>query len=218
MFRVYSNQPITTTTYYKGPDHISALAALCAGETSGKAFFAGFRWGMGHSTGLILVTAVFLSVEPKVMEELTHWCEWIVGFLMIALGVWTMWRAYKPGVPHAHGHGAAITTGIVVPVIKKEDTKAADGATPLPPPFGADDLPADFSATVVAAPNDEEGGNTASAKARGEYGGNHEEDEENTTTTTEAESKKNEKRWHNCSSPKELTEKLVSFVVGVVHG
>ncbi|KAM3567186.1 hypothetical protein VYU27_010663, partial [Nannochloropsis oceanica] len=52
-----------------GPDHLSALAALTATVPPYKAFFAGVQWGMGHSTGLILMTAVFVSVEHEIMDR-----------------------------------------------------------------------------------------------------------------------------------------------------
>ena len=40
------------------------------------------------------MTAVFVSVEHEVMDRVASYCEWLVGFLMIALGAWTMWRAF----------------------------------------------------------------------------------------------------------------------------
>ena len=42
-----------------GPDHLSALATLYS-NGSWKAFVLGVRWGLGHSTGLILVALIFL--------------------------------------------------------------------------------------------------------------------------------------------------------------
>lgn len=84
-----------------GPDHLSALAALTATVPPYKAFFAGVQWGMGHSTGLILMTAVFVSVEHEIMDRVASYCEWLVGFLMIGLGAWTMWRAFH-GRPFQH--------------------------------------------------------------------------------------------------------------------
>jgi hypothetical protein len=48
-----------------GPDHMSAIAALTAGDHYAKAFSAGIRWGMGHSTGLFVVACIFLSLKGQ---------------------------------------------------------------------------------------------------------------------------------------------------------
>lgn len=54
------------------------------------------RWGLGHSSGLILVALIILGlgdkIDPKVLE---HTCSWIVGVFMIALGVWGIYKARR---------------------------------------------------------------------------------------------------------------------------
>ncbi len=47
---------------------MSALAALTASVPPCEAFLAGVRWGLGHSTGLLLVTAIFLGVGEENMD------------------------------------------------------------------------------------------------------------------------------------------------------
>lgn len=78
-----------------GADHLSALATLSVGSRW-KAFGLGIRWGLGHSTGLILVAAILLGlgdrIDPKVLE---HACSWIVGVFMILLGAWGILKARK---------------------------------------------------------------------------------------------------------------------------
>lgn len=44
------------------PDHLSALSALSVGG-SWRSFALGVRWSMGHSGGLLIVTAVFLMLK-----------------------------------------------------------------------------------------------------------------------------------------------------------
>ncbi|EKU20692.1 hypothetical protein NGA_0649600 [Nannochloropsis gaditana CCMP526] len=58
-----------------GPDHISALAALTATVPPYKAFMAGVQWGLGHSTGLIIVTGIFVSVEHEVMDRVAGYFD-----------------------------------------------------------------------------------------------------------------------------------------------
>ena len=38
------------------------VAAMTAGTSHKKAFFDGCRWGMGHSTGLLLIAFIFLGM------------------------------------------------------------------------------------------------------------------------------------------------------------
>lgn len=69
-----------------GPDHLSALAALAVG-TSYKAFVLGFRWGIGHSTGLVVVAIIFISLKGDLdLRTLGRYCDLLVGLFMIGLG------------------------------------------------------------------------------------------------------------------------------------
>lgn len=47
---------------------MSALAALTASVPPCEAGAAGVRWGLGHSAGLLLVTAVFLGAGENNMD------------------------------------------------------------------------------------------------------------------------------------------------------
>jgi ABC-type nickel/cobalt efflux system permease component RcnA len=73
-----------------GPDHLSALIVLSAGS-SWRSATLGMRWGCGHSTGLIIVTAIFLALDQELdVDSFGTYCDFIVGILMIALGLWSM--------------------------------------------------------------------------------------------------------------------------------
>ncbi|DAZ93830.1 TPA: hypothetical protein N0F65_009338 [Lagenidium giganteum] len=73
-----------------GPDHLSALVVLSAGS-SWRSCQLGMRWGCGHSTGLILVTIIFLSVNQSFdVDGFGKYCDFVVGILMIILGLWSM--------------------------------------------------------------------------------------------------------------------------------
>ena len=88
-----------------GPDHLSALATLSAVSDPWTAFFLGARWGMGHSTGLLLVGLVLIvrdstrdendSETIDVPDALSHFFESIVGFFMIFLGIYGFRRALR---------------------------------------------------------------------------------------------------------------------------
>ncbi|KAL4117515.1 hypothetical protein PRIC2_011506 [Phytophthora ramorum] len=73
-----------------GPDHLSALIVLSAGS-SWRSCQLGMRWGCGHSTGLIVVTACFLALNQRLdVDTFGSYCDFMVGFLMIGLGLWSL--------------------------------------------------------------------------------------------------------------------------------
>jgi hypothetical protein len=43
-----------------GPDHLAALVALSANVGKCRAFSLGIGWGVGHSTGLVVVATILL--------------------------------------------------------------------------------------------------------------------------------------------------------------
>jgi hypothetical protein len=87
-----------------GPDHLSALATLTASEGASwrKCFCLGIQWGVGHSTGLIVVGSVLIALSSTPEEEtisvppsLTLAFESLVGFFMVGLGLYGIWRAMQ---------------------------------------------------------------------------------------------------------------------------
>lgn len=81
-----------------GPDHLSALAALAVG-TSYKAFVLGFRWGLGHSTGLVVIAVIFIWLKGDLdLRRIGRYCDFIVGLFMVTLGsfgIVTAIRTYR---------------------------------------------------------------------------------------------------------------------------
>lgn len=91
-----------------GPDHLSALATLSAVSDFWTSFFLGVRWGIGHSTGLLLVGVALIIRDytreanggdaSKVIDmpdALSHFFESIVGFFMLFLGAYGFRRAFR---------------------------------------------------------------------------------------------------------------------------
>jgi ABC-type nickel/cobalt efflux system permease component RcnA len=73
-----------------GPDHLSALIVLSAGS-SWRSCQLGMRWGCGHSTGLIVVTVIFLAANQQLdVDSFGTYCDFIVGILMMLLGLWSL--------------------------------------------------------------------------------------------------------------------------------
>lgn len=87
-----------------GPDHLSALVTLSAVSDFCTSFFLGVRWGLGHSTGLLLVGVAFIihdaaksedSETIEIPETVSHFFESLVGIFMLFLGTYGFRRAFR---------------------------------------------------------------------------------------------------------------------------
>ena len=68
-----------------GPDHMSALVTIAVNQKC-AAVWLGIRWGIGHSTGLLLVTGIVLILrdaydldQDQMMALFEHGMNWVVG-------------------------------------------------------------------------------------------------------------------------------------------
>ncbi|CAB9505115.1 expressed unknown protein [Seminavis robusta] len=84
-----------------GPDHLSALATLSANVGNHlDAALLGVRWGIGHSSGLLLVGTVLIILSQAGQDTVdmpdaaTHFFESIVGVFMLLLGVYGIRKAW----------------------------------------------------------------------------------------------------------------------------
>lgn len=69
-----------------GPDHLSALATLSVGS-SWRAISLGVRWGLGHSTGLVVVAFIFIMLKGELdLHRIEQYCDTLVGGFMVCLG------------------------------------------------------------------------------------------------------------------------------------
>lgn len=89
-----------------GPDHLAAIAPL-ASDSRHQHWKPGALWGFGHSSGVLVVGLLALLFKDWLaIDALSSWSEWIVGFTLIAIGVWGLYRALGARVsmrPHQHG-------------------------------------------------------------------------------------------------------------------
>ena len=84
-----------------GPDHMSALVTLSVNQRCAAAWL-GIRWGIGHSTGLLIVTGIVLILrdsyglnQGEMLELFSGGMNWVVGIIMLMLGLrgyQTAWR------------------------------------------------------------------------------------------------------------------------------
>jgi hypothetical protein len=90
-----------------GPDHLAAVGPLAI-ESRQRGWLAGWTWGIGHASGVVLVAvlAVLLRDLLPPIDIISAWSERIVGGALIGVGFWALRRSVR--LQHApHSHGAA---------------------------------------------------------------------------------------------------------------
>ena len=89
-----------------GPDHLAAVAPLAV-DDGRHGWFAGWTWGFGHASGVVVVAllAILLRDLLPSIDILSAWGERVVGVALIAIGLWALRRGLNIS-PGAHHHGA----------------------------------------------------------------------------------------------------------------
>src|SRR3954467_15877366 len=88
-----------------GPDHLAAVAPLAV-EDGRRGWLAGWAWGFGHASGVVVVAllAIVLRELLPPIDILSAWGERVVGVALIAIGVWALRRGLNIS-PGSHQHG-----------------------------------------------------------------------------------------------------------------
>lgn len=89
-----------------GPDHLAAVAPLAV-DGRRRGWLAGWTWGIGHASGVVVVAllAVLLRDALPPIDVISGWSERIVGAALIVVGVWALRRSMRlTPAPHVHGH------------------------------------------------------------------------------------------------------------------
>lgn len=85
-----------------GPDHLAAVAPLIA-EQPGQGWKLGLRWGFGHGLGVVLLGLGGVLFRDQLdVDALSAHSEHMVGWLLLGIGVWALWRS-RGMVVHRHG-------------------------------------------------------------------------------------------------------------------
>ena len=91
-----------------GPDHWAAVAPLAA-DARGRArripaWRIGAAWGVGHGLAVAAVAALGQAARGRLgIERWSEYAEQFVGFLLLALALWT-WRRANHLSAHEHPH------------------------------------------------------------------------------------------------------------------
>lgn len=86
-----------------GPDHLAAVAPLAVQRRT-RSWVLGLRWGLGHASGVCLVTLIGILLKSFIdIEKLSQISERLVGVLLIGIGIWGIKKAYQITI-HTHSH------------------------------------------------------------------------------------------------------------------
>lgn len=88
-----------------GPDHLAAVAPLAA-EDRERGWIAGWTWGVGHASGVVVVAAVAVLLRGILppLDVVSAWSERVVGGALVAIGLWALLRSARIGSAlHVHG-------------------------------------------------------------------------------------------------------------------
>ena len=88
-----------------GPDHVAAVGPLAL-DGRRRGWLAGWTWGIGHASGVVVVAALAVLLRDLLpsIDRISAWSERLVGVALIAVGVWALRRcAHVRRSPHVHG-------------------------------------------------------------------------------------------------------------------
>ncbi len=91
-----------------GPDHLAAVTPLAI-DSRKKSWMIGFSWGLGHTVGMLLMGALFILFKEFLpIEAISRHSDTMIGFLLIGIGSWALYRMYRRHthgyIPHVHFH------------------------------------------------------------------------------------------------------------------
>ena len=89
------------------PDHVVAVSTIASEYRNPmRAFWVGVSWGLGHTTTLLLIGIVIIALRLTIPDRLALLMEFIVGLMLVGLGVQVMYNFRKKRV-HQHLHANA---------------------------------------------------------------------------------------------------------------
>jgi len=105
MFAAFSGLAAGLLHVFSGPDHLAAVAPLAA-DSSRSQWKTGLQWGIGHTTGVLIIACLLLRLREQLpLDLISGYSERLVGAALILVGGWGAWKASRSGFrPHRHSH------------------------------------------------------------------------------------------------------------------
>ncbi|MBI2854249.1 MAG: urease accessory protein UreH [Chloroflexi bacterium] len=87
-------------------DHLVAVTTIVSEYRNPlKAIWIGVSWGLGHTTSLLLAGILLLVLGVRLPENMALFFEFMVGVVLIILGVQTFWMLRHRRI-HVHPHSS----------------------------------------------------------------------------------------------------------------
>lgn len=91
-----------------GPDHMAAVTPLAI-DSRKRSWQVGLAWGIGHTTGMLLLGLLFIFLKELLpVEAISRHSDKIIGLMLILVGIWAIARLYvhhsHGKIPHTHFH------------------------------------------------------------------------------------------------------------------
>ena len=85
------------------PDHVIAVSTIASESKNLKrSIFAGVYWGIGHTATLFLVGMILIVAKNTITDTVALSLEFIVGIMLVSLGLNSVLRFMKHRHPHSH--------------------------------------------------------------------------------------------------------------------
>ncbi|MBX0298022.1 hypothetical protein [Haloarcula nitratireducens] len=84
-------------------DHLAAVTTLV--DSRDRSGYVGALWGVGHSLPIAGLGLLFVAFGVRLPASVTRFFEFVVGFVLLFLGIQLSWAAVRRARVQSHDHG-----------------------------------------------------------------------------------------------------------------
>ena len=104
LYSIFAGLTASMIHVISGPDHLAAVTPFAI-ESKRKAWKVGLFWGIGHILGMLSIGVLFLLFKEYIpLEEISESSEFLVGIVLVGLGIWVLLKMYRGERKHSHIH------------------------------------------------------------------------------------------------------------------
>lgn len=106
----------SATHVMTGPDHLAAVTPLAI-ENKKKSWLIGMSWGIGHTTGLLLIGGLFYFFrEIFPVKIISEYSEIVVGIILLIIGMWAFYKLLNKNI-HKHREAKNVKAAVFVGIL-----------------------------------------------------------------------------------------------------
>ena len=106
----------SATHVMTGPDHLAAVTPLAI-ENKKKSWIVGISWGIGHTTGLLMIGGLFyLFREMFPVKVVSEYSDMIVGIILVIIGMWAFYKLLNK-TEHKHRTSKNVKAAVFVGIL-----------------------------------------------------------------------------------------------------